>query len=195
MCKEGLNMSIRGKNKKQENEKQQNGLLPKISEKINSKEDIRLKNIYDRYHNGKTMIMDDLKYVCSKDPDGCKILIKNIVESRVNKGKENDSNKMEYREPVMNNTESIIKQQISSDYIPDSKTYVNDLKNGIEMMSSIKFEIGKMDEKEKMDMLNNLYQTIELIKLSKNMKYWDDKFQNKLVMYTYGDDKDFNILT
>lgn len=171
------------------------------SEHSNEKSDKKLQKIYERYHNGKTIIMDDLKYLCLKDPEGCNILIKNIIEPNIINSNKIESN-MDSRIGDVNNTglksavknlEESKKQQLNNDsaLIDDTEYRI---KNSLEIMSSIKLEIEKMNELEKMDMLNHLYKTIELIKLSQNMKYWDDKFNDKMIMYTYGDEKEFNIL-
>ncbi|MDF2587189.1 MAG: hypothetical protein K0S41_1030 [Anaerocolumna sp.] len=189
-------MSIR-----ENNENLVNKIRLHNSEHSNEKPDKKLQKIYERYHNGKTIIMDDLKYLCLKDPEGCNILIKNIIEPNIINSNKIESN-MDSKIGDVNNTglkstvknqEESKKQQFNNDsaLIDDTEYRI---KNSLEIMSSIKLEIEKMNELEKMDMLNHLYKTIELIKLSQNMKYWDDKFNDKMIMYTYGEEKEFNIL-
>ncbi|MGB4657772.1 MAG: hypothetical protein WBI07_01170, partial [Mobilitalea sp.] len=91
-----------------------------------------------------------------------------------------------YSELLIDIKERVVETQES---IMDAQDHMN------ETMISVKSEIGKMSELELMDMLKNLNEAIELKKMSNTMKFWDDTFTDKIVMYTYGEEKEFNQLT
>lgn len=188
MCKEGVNMSIRGKS-----EKTQIEIKPHVYEQINPQLN-RVKAIYDRYHTGKSIIMDDLQYLWSKDPEGCVKLARSIIDSKIDKGLEIESGNMISYVDSIKYTESTDEQVNCIDHKTSIDTPMDTLKNVHEIMASVKLMVEKMSENELLDMLKNLNEELELKKLNNNMKYWDDTFVDKMVMYTYDVEKEFNSL-
>jgi hypothetical protein len=185
-------------------EKNQMNLNSQIYEQRNRKTDRRLTMIYDRYHTGKSIIIDDLKYVCLKDPDGCNHIVKNIVESDSENKQVIESNlenkqvkepkKVEKLEYAVNKNESSIKLLDYPDRENSIDTQITELKKGLEIMSSLKSVIDKMDDSEKIDMLANLYEALELKKLNQEIKFWNDTIADRISMYTYSEEKEFDVL-
>jgi len=183
-------MSIR-----KENEKNQTEIEPHIAEQIDPLSDKRVKIIYERYKTGKSIIMDDLKYLCLKDPEGCKNLVRSIVESKTVKELEIEPDHIISIGSEKKDTENAAEQQSCIEDQSASEIQMDTLAHVIETMISVKSEIKKMSEWELLDMIKNLNEALELKKMSNTMKYWDDTFTDKMVMYTYSEEKEFNMLT
>ena len=168
---------------------------PQIYLQINPQVDKRVQMIYDRYRTGKSIILDDLRYLFLRDPEGCKKLAKSIIEAK--NGKEQES------EP--GNVVSIGYKKINSEKANEQRNYIENISinsdtsndsihNVLITMSSVKSLIENMSENELMDMMNNLNEAIELKKLASQMKYWEDEFIDKMVAYTYEEEKEFDKL-
>ncbi len=189
MRKEGLNMSIRGKN-----ENTLNKINPYIYEQINNIPNKRVKRIYDQYSKGKSITIDDLKYLWLNDFEGCTKLVRNFVETKNDHGRKTESNDMENVGFEKRNTEIAKEQHNHMDSKSDTDNTIDTLKDITEIMKSIKLMRENMSESERMDMSINLFETLELNKLAKNMQNWDDAFLGKMVMYTYDEKKEFNVV-
>ena len=185
----GLDMSAREKS-----EKTQMVRNPNIFEQINHQSDKRVKMIYDRYRTGKSIIMDDLKYLWLKDPEGCEKIARSIVEGQTVKEPENKPNyliSIENGKKIVENTND---QQDYMDYKSGLETPIDTLKNVLDTITKVKLMIDNMSEKERMDILRNLNETPELQILTNKMKYWDDAFSDKMLIYTYDVEKEFDKL-
>lgn len=175
-------------------EKNKINLNSHIYEQRNRKTDKRLTMIYDRYHTGKSIIIDDLKYVCLKDPDGCNHIVKNIVESNPENNQVIEPKKVENTEYSVNSKDSSKKHEDYPDCLINIDTQIEELKKGLEIMSSLKSVIDKMDDSEKIDMLANLYEALELKKLNHEIKYWNDTFAHRIANYSYSEEKEFDVI-
>lgn len=173
-------MSIRDNN-----EKTQMEMNPRIYGQINHMQDNKVKMIYHRYRMGKTIIMDDLKYLCLRDPEGCDKLAKNIIEPNTD---------IVLKVNTMNKEKDSTELSNSLAYKSDVVTSIDTLKNIPEIMTSVKSMIEKMNEKEREDISKNLYDILELKKLTKKMKYWDDTFLNKMGIYSNDGKNEYDIL-
>lgn len=182
-------------NNREYSDKIQMEMNPNHYDHINYNPDNRVKMIYNRYRMGKTIIMDDLKYLWSKDPEGCDKLAKSIVESNTVKVLEVTTNNSINNEDGNMSTDNTKEEQ--SNYIEDrtdTGTLLQTVKFMPEIIGSVKLMIEKMSENERKDISKNLYDWIELKKLTHKMKYWDDTFLDKMTMYTYDGKNDYDIL-
>ena len=182
-------MSIREKS-----EKTQINIKPHSYEQKNPQPDIRVKIIYERYRTGRTIILDDLRYLWLEDPEGCEKLARSIIEPKTDKGLETEPNIMVSIEYVKESSESTNEQLNHIDYVSSSDIPVDTLKNAQEIMNSIKLMMEKMSESELKDMLDNLNETLELKKLNNKMEYWDDVFAHKILTYSINLKKEIDIL-
>lgn len=174
--------------------------------------DSKLQNIYNRYHMGRTIILDDLKYVSAKDPDGCDSLLKSIVFSQTDEEYEKEQSECiekEHKECIQEQEE--IKEKViiqdfsekgnlnkSEDGYVDCMDHEHNPEESIDnisnIISSIKSIFGELDEYEKIDMLKNLFHELDLMDIGRNLNYWEDAYSNKLTMFTYDEKKKFNML-
>ena len=77
-------------NKKGHSNQLQNIINRNVYGRINPQSDKRINMIYDRYQSGKSIIIDDLRYLWLKDPKGFEQLTRNIVEGNKSKGFEKE---------------------------------------------------------------------------------------------------------
>lgn len=187
--REDLHMNTRVKN-----EKTQVQMKSGSDERINPNLDRRVQMIYDRYRTGKAIIIDDLKYLWSKDPEGCEKLARSIINAKTGKSPEPQPNAIVSYSKGNSFIENTKEQQNYIDYRSSADTPVESFHNVQETMKSVKLIIERMNENERMDMLKNLNESLTLSNLANNMKYWDDSFTDKMVMYTYEEEKEFNIM-
>lgn len=176
------------------NEKTQVHTDPRSSERINPNLDRRVQMIYERYSTGKTIIMDDLYYLWSKDPEGCDKLARSIVDTKIDKHMEGKPNNLVNVAYVDRSIKSTKEQENHIDYVSSPDAPVDNFKQIQDTMKSVKLIIERMNESERMDMLKNLNESFPLTELANNMKYWDDSYTDKMVMYTYKEEKEFSIL-
>lgn len=163
-------------------------------EQINPQLDKRVQMIYERYHAGKSIIMDDLQYLWKKDPEGCERLLRSIVEPKADKKIENELDQMGNIKLAEKEAESTSEQSNHLDDGSDTNLPIDKLKKVIESMNSIKLVIEKMSDSERMDLMKGFNEALELKKLPNKMKYWDDTFLDKMTMYTFEEEKEFNLL-
>lgn len=182
-------MSIR-----ENSEKIQIKMKPHFYKQINHQMDKKIQMIYDRYRTGKSITIDDLQYLWLKDPEGCEKLARSIVESKIGKELEIEPNNMVSNVNMKKNKESTNEHQNYIDYISSPDTPLDALKSVRETMISVKLTIEKMSERERMDMLNDFYDALELKKVTDIMKYWNDAFIDKIVTYSYDVEKEFDKL-
>jgi hypothetical protein len=181
-------MSIREKN-----EEIQVIMNPYLYEQMNSQEDLRVKMIFDRYRSGRSIILDDLQYLWLKDPEGCKKLARNIIESRTGSESKTVSSNINI-DYINQNSENSTDQPDYMNYSSGLDTPTDTSDNIPGIMTSVKSIIEKMSKREQMDILKNLNGDLELKRLN-NMKFWEDSFVDKMVMYTYVDEeKEINML-
>ena len=165
---------------------QKQNTVPANKEEAVPAPDRKASMIYERYRTGKTIILDDLRYLLWKDPEGCVKLMKSIVETKVGTVPEGDV-------PDATNTESL---DMNAPNPPIQKSYTDrskELSEVLETMQSLRKLLNRMNEKEQLDMLENLNEETELKRFSKNMKYWEDTFTDNIVRYTYEEQKEFDI--
>ncbi len=176
-------------NRRETNEKRQIEINPLI---YNHQPDKRAKMIYNQYHNGRSIIIDDLKYLWLKDPEGGYKIARSLVEAKIDKGLEIEpNNKIWY---VEENTECKNKQQNYIEYECGDDTSRDIVENVLETIISIKLRIKKMSDKELKDVSENLYKGLELKQQINIIKNWDDTFIDKMVMYTYDVEKEFDFI-
>lgn len=161
---------------------------------MNSQTENKVKMIYERYRTGKSIIMDDLRYLWLKDPEGCEKIARSIVESKTGKESEAQHNNIETIGYAMSQKENIKDQQYGIEYKSPSDIQNVSVNSVMDTMFTVKSMMEKMNESDLVDMLKNLNKEYELKKHIKNMNDWDDMYLDKLVMYSYDAVKKFNIL-
>lgn len=180
-------------NDREKNEKTNIRKNPNIRELLSVETDERVKMIYERYHAGKTIIMDDLKYLLMKNPEAFEKLARSIIQ--VKKGKEFSFEDIDFGNSTYEK-KSIDSTKDEGDYINftdnegiPTETIVN-ISN---IMASVKSIIENMSEKELKEISKNVYEPLELIKRIAVLKELEDKSSDEKVMYTYDNEKDFDI--
>jgi hypothetical protein len=186
-----------------ENKKMQNQMNLINYELISA--DMRIKMIYNRFRNGKSITLDDIKYLWLKDLEGFEKLGRNILEIKIEKERENElDNKQDFEQDMKLismdsagyekiNIENTEEYEDNLDSLEDSDISIFSVKNVIEAITSLKSLIGKMSENELLDMLKNLNEAQEMKKLAREMKLWDDRLVEKMVIYTYEQEKEFDM--
>lgn len=147
---------------------------------MNREEQERLKKIYYRYHRGQALIMDDLRYLWQKDPEGYKKFSQGMVESKVGFELQKEIPTMKVEIP-----QNIIERKWDS----------NRKDNMLETMIAIRVKMGIMEDSERRGFLNYVDSKLVQEQVVKKMKYWDDSVIEKVAMYTYDQEKEFSILT
>ncbi len=180
-------------NSGEKHDNNQNRISPYSYEQIYDMPNKKVKMIYDRYSKGKAITMDDLKYLWLNDFEGCSKLVKNYVELK----KSNELTiepKHENSNNDKNNTEIMEEQEKNAELKAEMDDTISRLKNISELMESIKLLRETMSESEQRDISMNLYETLELEKLAKKMKDWDDSIIEKMMMYNNEEEKKFNVV-
>ena len=180
-------------NSGEKHDNNQSKISPYSYEQFNDYPNKKVKIIYDRYRKGKSITIDDLKYLWLNDFEGCNKLVKNFIELKKSGALTMESNDIN-SSIAMNKEEDTKEQQNSIDVISDIDHTIDTLKNITEIMESIKSMRENMSESEQRDISMNLFETLELEKLVKKMKDWDDTIIEKMMMYTYEDEKEFNVV-
>lgn len=175
--KEGLNMSISGKKQMVTNLHN--------DEPIKIQPDQKVKMIYERFHNGKSLIMDDLKYLLKKDPEGFERLTESILKPFI--GFEKETNIEITIQSLLKNQQNRINDSID---FHEPAASSNNIQQAINIMKTI---IKKMSEPERMELISNLNEASELMKISDKINLFDDMVEEKLAKYTYYLEEDFNM--
>jgi hypothetical protein len=174
-----------------------------IYEPIEEHQDEKVRMIYERYHEGKTIILDDLRYLWLKDPEGCKKLTKSIIEAKSKQSKAEEPEK----EQELNNlidigtfskkTEEIIEQHNYIDVIAGYDVSPNSQLPQVniqDILSSMKLVLETMSESDLMEMWNHINEALVLEKIGDKMKHWNEAVESKIMMYSYEVEKKFNML-
>ena len=156
--------------------------------------DKRVKMIYDRYRLGRSITINDLQYLWLQDSESSGKLARSIAESRSVKGIRLNRNNKFTSGSVEKDKEIIEKQTNSVDYISSPDTPMISLTDIRKIMYSAKSMIENMSESERMELLNDFNDHVELKKVTNKMKYWDDAFVLKMAHYPYDDEKEFDKL-
>lgn len=129
-------------------------------------EDYRLHWIYEQYHSGKALTIDDFKYLGKKDPEGCGKLIRSMLNTEQEKTKDEERLKKEKVAieciQKIEDELRIAKHQLdlhNINYEDGNKgTYVNVQ----ESLENVKQMVKIMNEADLADMMNHLYEITEL---------------------------------
>lgn len=122
--------------------------------------------IYEQYHDGKTLTIDDFKYLCRKDPEGCKRMIHSIIENKRHHMKndrriQTEQVAMEYISKLQKEVslaQARLKQS-GNEVKPEGKQTLESVK---ESLANVKQMILVMDQQDLADMMNHLYEVSEL---------------------------------
>jgi len=126
----------------------------------------RTRWIYEQYHSGKVVIMDDFEYLGRKDPEGCEKLMKSLLnkkhpvhkdENRMKKEKE-AIDYINQLEREVTEAESRLKIDSSAE-VQQSKQRLENVK---ESLVHAKEMVQLMEQKDLADMMNHLYQIADL---------------------------------
>jgi hypothetical protein len=166
---------------------------PYIRENPNFQSDERVNIIYERYHAGKTIIMDDLKYLLLKNPEAFEKIVRSIIRPKSEKGFNFGSIGIEKGTYMKKseNTEKI--QQNYIDYTSGGSTQIETIANISDIMSTVKSIFDNMSKKELLDISQNIYDSQELMKRISVLNDWNDILPYEKVMNTYVQDKEFDI--
>lgn len=216
-----IEQNVSRKNEINHNEIDQSGFKLYHGEKTDIQQDWKTKMIYDRFRAGRTIIMDDLRYLSMRDPEGCKKLTESIIKTFNNETEpelqETAMDNQQFASIDQNGQDTAVENDGSMNFTAidnsslDEIQYTNeslmdaDQKADSEITTGIHGDIldslvtakemlVKMDEKELSDLLDNLNEVMELKKLNDKIRFWDDAFSDKMIMYTYEASKEFERL-
>lgn len=138
-----------------------------IYEKLSQRTDPKVRRIYEQFHRGNVITMDDLRYMSNIDPEGCKIIIQAMMERR-------EEQKDEHRKQVesaaiqhINQLERDVLQlqkhlnECCNRRVMNSKETLECVK---ESLANVKQIVLVMDQDELKDMMNHLNEVSELRK-------------------------------
>ena len=165
--------------------------------------DERVSKIYERYHTGKTIILDDLRYLWLKDPEGCKKITRSIIEAKSEQGEVKESD----RKQAVNNDEDIIafskktKDKFAQEDYGEELSRSDSLEkshlsqvNMNDIIGLMKLELEHMSHNDLIEMWKHINEALMLKNIGDKMKYWNDTFDQKIMVYTYEDKNKFNTL-
>ena len=162
-------------------------------EPINPLPDQRLTMIYERYHTGKSIILDDLRYLWRKDPEGCSKLTRSILGVMKDKKQEAElTTKVSTRFDDMivsaNEQPKLIGTTTSSENLFHMFDNVQDF------LETIKLKLEQMSEQERMDLMNHFNTILEKQKVAAKMRYWEAELEEKINYYSIETEKKFDML-
>ncbi len=178
---------------REKNEKMNLSKNPYIREILNVESDAKVKMIYERYRTGKTIIMDDLKYLLMKNPEAFEKIAKHIAQS--NSGREFNFGSIEFdtRPNSPKREDDTVVEGNYINFIPSEETQGETIVNISNIMASVKSVIENMSAEELKEISRNVYEPLELIKRIAVLKELEDKSTDEKAMYTYDNEKDFDI--
>lgn len=180
-----------------------NKVKPLSYERIEEPQDDRVSEIYERYHAGKAIILDDLRYLWLKDPEGCKKLTKSIIESKSEQSKSEKTVKKQEVDHVKitgiisKNPEDLSNQHNYIDAIVGFDAPAKPLKpqrNIQEIINSMKIVLENMSDSDLKEMWKHINEELVSEKIGDKMKYWNHTYEDKIMMYSYEQEKKFNML-
>lgn len=166
---------------------------PHIHEKLIFETDERVKMIYERYRTGRTIIMDDLKYMLLKNPEAFEKITRSIIQSKSGKEFSFESINIGNNAYEKKNIDSTNEDGNSINFTSSEGTPVETVVNVSDIMTSVRSIIENMSEKELMEISKNVYDPLELIKRIAVLKELEDTPLDKKDIYTYAQEKEFDI--
>ena len=161
--------------------------------------DSRLRWIYEQYHSGKTVILDDFKYLYRKDPEGCRRLLRSIIDKNYEVHKEEQRQKTEWvTMECISQLEQAVKEaegrlELKSEMeAMESKLTLESVK---ESLANVKEMVKVMEQEELIDMMDHLYEVSDLREqyedelrgwmmiLEVTDRYYTPVYQSKLEFY------------
>lgn len=139
-------------------------------EQTEQKPDARMKWIYEHYHNGQLITIDDFKYLYLRDPEGCKRLVdswidKNWSDKKDDQRKEEqihtkqaDRSREDQLEPVLIQQLEMM-NRITEDLLPMAKVEKPSAKDAL---ANIKETVVEMNRTELLEMIQHFYETAKL---------------------------------
>ncbi|MFA9376083.1 MAG: hypothetical protein ACERKZ_04940 [Lachnotalea sp.] len=167
--------------------------ISNIHETNHIESDAREKMIYERYHSGKTIIMDDLKYILLKNPEAFEKLAKSIAFSNSGKNFSFKPNILGDRTSTNKSLDSIEEDVRKRDYPEGEIISINPNTNITDIMTSVRSILENMSEKELKDISKNIYEPLELLKRIAVLKDLEDVPADKKVQYTYAQNNEIDI--
>lgn len=129
-------------------------------------EDYRLHWIYEQYHSGKALTIDDFKYLGKKDPEGCSKLIHSILntEQEIPKDEERLTKEKVAIECIQKIEDElrIAKQQLDLHNINYESSAGGTYVNVQESLQNVKQMVKIMNEADLAEMMDHLYEITEL---------------------------------
>ena len=174
------------------NDKTRDSKYTIIDFKGNPLTDHRAKMIYQRYRTGKSIILEDLTYLLRHDIEGYHELAKYIITQVI--GKEVKSESYDHYEIMIRKADNSNNQSKNLVYSSLSDVPVNSNQDISGIMASAKSKIEALSDQELSALLHSLNDETKLKCSIKRMKYWDDEVVDKMVVYTYEEEKTFNLL-
>lgn len=193
----GFTMYIQGgfnMNERETSEKQRSDRASHINEKLNFHTDERVKMIYERYHSGRTIIMDDLQYLLWKNPEAFEKIARSILRPKSKNGFDFSSievgNTSYINDGVNTNTQEgqFIDYTSSMEGLP-----VETVVNVPDIIASVRAIIENMSTQELNEISRNVYEPLELLKRIAVLKELDDSPMDGKVIYTYKPEKEIDI--
>lgn len=150
--------------------------------------DDRMKMIYQYYHVGKSLTLEDLQYLYQKDPEGCKKLIQRILHIET-------TNELEQKEQV---EQSIVKREFVHKNTSEREYKIEDdridKKDLLQTLELVKEKLEKMSDRELHDMSKNLNDRAALKDQVFRMKGLDEKDAEQLVKFAYEMEEKLDLL-
>jgi hypothetical protein len=165
----------------------------KLQESLNSYTDDRIKMIYERFHNGRTLIMDDLKYLLEKNPEAFEKLVGSIIRSKGNEDYSLSAIPTGNTEYVKENSNAFVQEGTFVDYASSQEDSSRNSANITEIMASVRSVLESMSDVELRDISRNVYEPLELLKSIALLKQLEDTPIEDRVMNQYVAEKDFDI--
>jgi len=166
---------------------------PHIHENLNLESDERVRMIYERFHTGRTLIMDDLKYLLMKNPEAFEKLAKSLVRPKSKEGFDFTSIEVENKDYAGKNADGTVPEGSCIDYTVHEEVPVEAPVDINALMASVKSVIENMSDEELKNMSRNVYDPLELLKRIAVLRQLEEKPLEEKMMNNYLTDKDFDV--
>lgn len=126
----------------------------------------RARWIYEQYHSGKVVIMDDFEYLGRKDPEGCEKLMRSLLnknrtvhKDEFRRQKEQEAiDYINHLEQEVTEAEKRMEEAAQDDAKESKQTF----ENVKESLTHAKEMVQRMEQKELSDMMDHLYKISDL---------------------------------
>lgn len=132
-------------------------------ELMNRRLEGKVNQIYERCHKGKTVTIDDFRFLVRQDPEGCEKLIHGVLSDKdVKKTNpfESENDILEYIQQLEFELELARARLHTIDKKTEEEKKIYHVQKSLENMKEM---FCKMDDSEKMDMMEHLYEVTTLM--------------------------------